>query len=262
MPQTSRPNWQRISEMQPRSSMNARICDPVLQATWLGRIEYPEAWAHQRRLWMGRLDGDCGDTLMLLEHPPTYTLGRRAIEQDLLFDDVQRAIKGIALYNVDRGGRATYHGPGQLVGYPIVSLGERYDVLTYLRKLEEVLIRTAGDLGVDAARDDDHTGVWVDDNKIGAIGVKITRGITMHGFAFNVSTDLRMFEGIVPCGLSDRWVTSVEQETSVVHSVKEVGALAARHFADIFDRALVWVHPDRLKSVGEVAPEELLEPQA
>ena len=248
--------------MQNPPSAGSGIADPMLQAMWLGRTEYPEAWAQQRRLWMGRLDGDCGDTLMLLEHPPTYTLGRRAIEQDLLIDDVQRAIKGIALYNVDRGGRATYHGPGQLVGYPIMSLGERYDVLTYLRKLEEVLIRTAADLGVEADRDEDHTGVWVGDNKIGAIGVKITRGISMHGFAFNVSTDLRMFEGIVPCGLSDRWVTSVEAETSVVHSVKEVGALAARHLSDIFDRALVWVHPDHLKSVGEVAAEELLEPQA
>jgi lipoate-protein ligase B len=143
-----------------------------------------------------------------------------------------------------------------------MSLGERYNVLTYLRKLEEVLIRTAADLGVDARRDEEHTGVWVDGNKIGAIGVKITRGITMHGFAFNVSTDLGMFEGIVPCGINDRWVTSVEAETSVAHSVKEVGALAAGHLADVFDRALVWVHPDRLKSVGEVAPEEVLEPHA
>jgi lipoyl(octanoyl) transferase len=237
------------------------VHDPVLQVTWLGRVEYPQAWAQQRRLWMGRLDGDCGDTLMLLEHPPTYTLGRRAISDDLVYDDVQRAMKGIALYNVDRGGRATYHGPGQLVGYPIMSVGDRYDVLTYLRKLEEVLIRTAADLGVEAHRDGSHTGVWVGGNKIGAIGVKITRGITMHGFAFNVSTDLRMFEGIVPCGLSDRWVTSVEAETGTAHSIKEVGCMAARHLAAIFDRALVWIHPDHLRSVGEVTPEEVLEPQ-
>src|SRR3712207_8505791 len=104
---------------------------------------------------------------MLLEHPPTYTLGRRAVEQDLVYDEVQRRAKGIALFKVDRGGRATYHGPGQLVGYPILELGERYDVIAYLRKLEEVLIRTAADLGVEAARDEDHTGVWVGKNKIG-----------------------------------------------------------------------------------------------
>jgi lipoyl(octanoyl) transferase len=228
--------------------MNTRVWGPVLQATWLGRIEYPEAWAHQRRLWMGRLDGDCGDTIMLLEHPPTYTLGRRAIEQDLLFDDVQRAIKGIALYNVDRGGRATYHGPGQLVGYPIVSLGERYDVLTYLRKLEEVLIRTAADLGVEAARDDDHTGVWVGDNKIGAIGVKITRGITMHGFAFNVTTDLDDFAGIVPCGIRGAGVCSLAS-LGVSATVEEVAYRLAPALAGALSRPLRWADPGEAGSV-------------
>ena len=180
---------------------------------------------------------------MLLEHPPTYTLGRRALPEDLVYDEAQRRARGISLYEVDRGGRATYHGPGQLVGYPILELGERYDVITYLRRLEEALIRTAADLGVTAGRDPEHTGVWVGSNKIGAIGVKITRGITMHGFAFNVSTDLRMFEGIVPCGLQDRWVTSVEAITGVKHSIKEVAAIAAGHLATAFDRDVVWTHP-------------------
>ena len=132
--------------------------------------------------------------MMLLEHPHTYTLGRRALEEDLVYGEAQRAALGISLFRIDRGGRATYHGPGQLVGYPILALGERYDVIEYLRNLEEVLIRTAADLGVEAARDPQHTGVWVGSNKIGAIGVKITRGITMHGFAFNVTTDLSMFD--------------------------------------------------------------------
>lgn len=180
---------------------------------------------------------------MLLEHPPTYTLGRRAIESDVLSSESQRLARGISLFHVDRGGRATYHGPGQLVGYPIMALGERYDVMSYLRKLEEVLILTAADLGVTAARDPEHTGVWAGTNKIGAIGVKITRGITMHGFAFNVTTDLSMFEGIVPCGISDRWVTSVEAETGRRHSLKEVATIAANHLANVFDRALVWAHP-------------------
>lgn len=221
----------------------------VVTASWFGTVEYAAAWSWQRELYLARLDGDTNDCLMLLEHPPTYTLGRRAIERDLVYNENQRAARGISLYNVDRGGRATYHGPGQLVGYPILALGERYDVISYLRKLEEVVIRTAADLGVEARRDSDHnTGVWVGKNKIGAIGVKITRGITMHGFAFNVSTDLSMFEGIVPCGLQDRWVTSVMNETGRSHTVKEVGALAAKHLCDVFERSLVWTHPRALLS--------------
>ena len=222
----------------------------VLAASWLGRVDYPAAWSWQRELFLARLEGDIDDTLMLLEHPPTYTLGRRANEQDLVYDTAQRAARGISLFNVDRGGRATYHGPGQLVGYPILALGERYDVVSYLRLLEEALIRTATDLGVEAHRDPDHTGVWVGRNKIGAIGVKITRGITMHGFAFNVTTDLDMFQGIVPCGLQDRWVTSIASETATTPSVKEVGALAANHVADVFGRGLAWVHPDTLRARG------------
>jgi lipoyl(octanoyl) transferase len=230
-----------------RVSEEASDSAQLLTAAYLGRVDYQKAWTQQRELWMARLDGESGDSLMLLEHPPTYTLGRRALEGDLVFDESQRRARGISLYSVDRGGRATYHGPGQLVGYPIMALGEGYDVLAYLRRLEDVLIHTAADLGVEARRERDHTGVWVGTNKIGAIGVKITRGITMHGFAFNVSTDLEMFEGIVPCGLSDRWVTSVEALTGRKHSLKEVSTIAAGHLADVFGRALVWTHPDGLR---------------
>ena len=221
-----------------------------MTAAWFGRVDYPAAWSWQRELFLARLDGDIGDSLMLLEHPPTYTLGKRALEEDLVFDEAQRAARGISLFNVDRGGRATYHGPGQLVGYPILELGERYDVISYLRNLEEVVIRTAADLGVEAGRDPDHTGVWVGSNKIGAIGVKITRGITMHGFAFNVATDLKMFEGIVPCGIQGRWVTSVQAETGESPSVKEVGSLAANHVAEVFGRSVVWAHPRTLIAAG------------
>ena len=230
---------------------------PVLTASWLGRVDYGDAWEAQRELFLARLDADRGDSLMLLEHPPTYTLGRRALEDDLVYKEAQRAARGISLFNVDRGGRATYHGPGQLVGYPIMALGtgdadNRYDVISYLRRLEDVVIAVAADLGVEAHRDEDHTGVWVGTNKIGAIGVKITRGITMHGFAFNVSTDLTMFEGIVPCGIAGRWVTSVLAETGEHHGVKEVANLAAIHLSSVFDRSLVWTHPKNLL-VGSLA---------
>jgi lipoyl(octanoyl) transferase len=223
--------------------------DDVLTAAWLGRVEYAEAWSWQQELYLARLDGVVGDALMLLEHPHTYTLGRRATESDLVYEEMERVARGISLYRVDRGGRATYHGPGQLVGYPILALGERYDVVAYLRKLEDALIRTAKELGVDARRDPEHTGVWVGTNKIGAIGVKITRGITMHGFAFNVTTELDMFDGIVPCGLNDRWVTSVHAETGKRHSVKEVARVAANHLADVFSRPLVWTHPRSLTGI-------------
>jgi lipoyl(octanoyl) transferase len=231
-----------------------------LDAAWLGEVDYSDAWARQRELFTARLEGARSDSLMLLEHPPTYTLGRRAIEEDLVYGEDERSRRGISLYRVDRGGRATYHGPGQLVGYPILALGERYDVLGYLRKLEDVLIRTAADLGVGAERDEEHnTGVWVGKNKIGAIGVKITRGVSMHGFAFNIATDLSMFEGIVPCGFKDRGVTSVEAETGARYQVEAIAGIAARHLAEIFDRSLVWTDAQRL--MGRVAErdEQLLQ---
>jgi lipoate-protein ligase B len=219
----------------------------LLTAAWLGRVDYAAAWSWQQELFLARLDGERSDSMMLLEHPHTYTLGRRALEEDLVYGEAQRAALGISLFRIDRGGRATYHGPGQLVGYPILALGERYDVIEYLRNLEEVLIRTAADLGVEATRDPQNTGVWVGSNKIGAIGVKITRGITMHGFAFNVTTDLSMFTGIVPCGIQGRWVTSVQHETGRKHTVKEVATIAAEHMGTVFGRPLVWTHPHALQ---------------
>ncbi len=217
----------------------------VMAATWLGRVDYGTAWSAQGELFNARRAGAIGDCLLLLEHPPTYTLGRRTGPSDLIYDDSSRAARSISLYEVDRGGRATYHGPGQLVGYPIISLGERYDVIAYVRKLEEVLIRTAADLGLEARRKRD-TGVWVGNDKLAAIGVKITRGITMHGFALNLTTDLTMFAGIVPCGLNDRGVTSVEAITGRAHSVRAAAVIAAHHAGVVFGRRLVWTAPDDL----------------
>jgi lipoyl(octanoyl) transferase len=212
----------------------------VLSASWLGRVDYPVAWAWQRRRHELRQQDLCGDTLALLEHPATYTLGRRSVEGELIYDAAQRAARGIVLYRVDRGGRATYHGPGQLVGYPIVGLGGRYDVLAYLRGIESALIETLAELGVAAERDPRHTGVWVGRNKVAAIGVKITRGVTMHGFALNLTTDLEMFKGIVPCGIQDAGVTSVVVETGKHWAGAEVALIVARHFGRVLDRQLRW----------------------
>jgi lipoyl(octanoyl) transferase len=217
-----------------------RPAKTVLTASWLGRVDYQIAWAWQRRRHELRQQDRCADTLGLLEHPATYTLGRRSVEGELLYDAAQRAARGIVLYRVDRGGRATYHGPGQLVGYPIVGLGGRYDVLAYLRGIEAALIETLADLGVAAERDPRHTGVWVGRNKVAAIGVKITRGVTMHGFALNVTTDLDMFQGIVACGIQDAGVTSVAVETGKHWALADVSRIVARHLGRVLDRQLMW----------------------
>ena len=213
----------------------------VLEAAWLGRAGYEEMWAWQRRRFEARRADECNDMVALLEHPPTYTLGRRSTPEEILYTPEQRRALGISLFEVDRGGRATYHGPGQIVGYPIVALGRRYDVIQYLRGIEDALIGSLAEVAIEGYRDPRHTGVWVGDNKIAAIGVRITRGITMHGFALNVGTDLSMFEGIVPCGIEGHWVTSVEAETGLQHRLDDVALILGRHLARVMSRKLQWV---------------------
>ncbi len=217
---------------------DVRVGEPTpsagINASWLGMIDYPAAWSWQRELFLARLEGDIDDTLMLLEHPHTYTLGRRAIEDDLVYDSAQRAARGISLFNVDRGGRATYHGPGQLVGYPIIDLGPRADLAGYVRKLESVMTGALKRFGIDAVGDPDNTGAWVGSNKIGAIGVRVARNVTKHGFALNVAPDLSYFAGIVPCGITDKGVTSMAVEIDRVIPTSEVAVIVAHEFARVF----------------------------
>ncbi len=196
----------------PTCEMNSARC--VLR--WLGRIDYGRAWTLQRAWAAARAEGRRPDALLLLEHPHTYTFGRSGRREHLRLSEEACARRGIALYDVDRGGNVTYHGPGQLVGYPILRLADYgLDYHGYLRALEEVLIQALGALGVPAHREPGYTGVWVGGaegtpEKIAAIGVKVdARGITSHGFALNVDPDLSYFEGIVPCGIADRRVTSL-----------------------------------------------------
>jgi len=175
-----------------------------------GTVGYLEAWDLQRRLAAARASGALArDVVILLEHPPVYTLGRRADRTNVLFDDATLADRGIEVVPVDRGGDVTYHGPGQLVGYPILQLaGLR--VVDYVRALEEILIRALTSVGVTGERSEGYTGVWVGDAKVAAIGVRVSAGrITTHGFALNVRPDLDDFTGIVPCGISDRGVCSL-----------------------------------------------------
>lgn len=194
----------------------------------LGLVPYREAWALQRELAEARRAGSIPDTLLLLEHPHTYTIGRRGTRDHVFLTDRELAERGITCLEVDRGGDVTYHGPGQLVGYPIVALGPRPDVGAYLRSLEEVLIDALADFGVRTGRLVGFTGVWIGSDKIAAIGVKVAQGVTTHGFALNVSTDLSLFRHILPCGIPDKGVTSMARELGAppAHTAVEAAVTA------------------------------------
>lgn len=180
----------------------------------LGRMEYQQAWDLQRRVGEEVGRGTLSDTILMVEHPPVYTVGRSAHGSlaNLLWDDERRRQEGIDLIMVDRGGDITYHGPGQLVGYPVLNLTRHgQDLHQYLRRLESAIIKSLAHWGVDAYQLPPHTGVWVGDEKVAAIGVKASQWITQHGFALNVNPDLTHFSGIVPCGIGDKGVTSMER---------------------------------------------------
>ncbi len=200
----------------------------------LGRTDYGQALELQRQLIAERQQGLIPDQLLLLEHPHVITLGRNGKAANLLASAEVLSRAGIAFYPTDRGGDVTYHGPGQLVGYPIVDLREwQRDVGAYVRAVEQTIIDTLADYGISAGRIPKLTGVWVDDRKIAAIGVHIGRWVTSHGFALNVSTDLSYFQYIVPCGLT-KPVTSMAA-LGVVASLHEVGQTLAAHFGRVFD---------------------------
>jgi lipoyl(octanoyl) transferase len=210
-----------------------------LEVRRLGQVRYDEALALQRQLVEERRADRVPDLLLLLEHPPVITLGVRAeiARGNVVATDERLAQLGVAVHETGRGGDVTYHGPGQIVGYPILDLRpDRCDVHKYVRDLEEVMIRTCADYGVSATRITGLTGTWVGAEKIGAIGIRISRWITSHGFAFNVGTNLDHFKLIVPCGISDRGVTSLERVTGRSIPMGEVEDAIVRRFADVFVR--------------------------
>ena len=236
----------------------------TITAHWLGRIEYGKAHALQEKLVRDRIEKRIGDTLLFLEHDSVITLGRGAEAENVVVTDEERGELGIALYETGRGGDVTFHGPGQLVAYPIFDLKpERCDVRRYVNDLAEIMIALARDYGVGAGTiqgDPKYVGVWVDRDstsewptsemspfrrlaKIGAIGVRLSRWVTMHGFAFNVSTDLSMFERIVPCGIRELGVTSLVDLGASAPSVKEVAEKAAVHFSERFGATVTWSPP-------------------
>ncbi|MGH9452228.1 MAG: lipoyl(octanoyl) transferase LipB [Terriglobia bacterium] len=205
-----------------------------------GRIDYAAALDMQAQLIAARKAGEIPDTLLLLEHPHVYTLGRNARRENVLAVPERLAVIGAAVFETDRGGDVTYHGPGQLVGYPILDLTfHRRDVRWYMRSLEEVFIRVAGEYGVDSRRSDGLTGVWVGRDKLVAMGVHISRWVTSHGFAFNINTDLRYFEWIVPCGLRDRGVTSLQKLLAAPVDAEEAAERVVRHFGKVFEMEMV-----------------------
>jgi lipoyl(octanoyl) transferase len=204
----------------------------------LGRIPYAHGLELQERLVAERQAGHIPDQLLLLEHDPVFTFGRNAQAQNVLLPKDALRERGFELFETGRGGDVTYHGPGQVVGYPILKLPpDRRDVHRYVRDLEEVMIRTCADYGLSASRVAGLTGAWLGDEKIGAIGVRIARWVTSHGFALNVGTDLSAFDLIVPCGIRGRGVTSLERKLGRPVPLDEVMDRLAASFASVFERS-------------------------
>lgn len=198
-----------------------------------GRTRYADAWNAQAELVNRRIAGEINDTLVFTEHEPVFTMGLRAgTERHLVWDSARLAAAGIEVVKTNRGGDITYHGPGQLVGYPILSLDAQRDLHAYLRFLEQVLINSLGVLGLAAARREGKTGIWLGPRKIAAIGVAVKRWVTYHGFALNVNPNLAHFQGIIPCGIgaADGTVTSLAAELGKTVELEEVKAIVAREF--------------------------------
>lgn len=210
-----------------------RASTAPLEVRLLGTVDYADAWALQREIAEARVAGG-PDTLLLLEHPPVYTAGKRTLPEE-------RPLDGTPVVDTDRGGKITWHGPGQLVGYPIIGLTEPLDVVNFVRRLEEALITVCAGLGVDAGRVEGRSGVWVPGEparKVGAIGIRVARGVTLHGFALNCDCDLGAFGGIIPCGIADAGVTSLTAELSRPVAVKDVTEAVAETIADALDGRL------------------------
>jgi len=199
-----------------------------------GEVPYDEAWRWQRRLHERRVGDEIGDTVLLLEHPPVYTAGKRTAP-------AERPIDGTPVVDVDRGGKITWHGPGQLVGYPVLRLPVGVYVVDYVRRLETALIGVCADLGLDTIRVAGRSGVWTGDGarKVAALGIRVSRGVTMHGFALNCDCDLAAYDAIVPCGITDAGVTTLSRELGKTVTVADVVPLVEHSLAALLEPALV-----------------------
>ncbi len=239
----------------------------------LGSMDYREAWDYQEKLlkenvdikashWKQAIEGTPSEKpaetthhLLMVEHPPVYTLGKSGREENLLLSEKEMRQKGYGYYRINRGGDITFHGPGQVVGYPILDLEKFYtDIGKYLRNLEEVIILTMADYGVEGQRSPGETGVWIDatvkgkERKICAMGIRCSRWVTMHGFAFNVNTDLAYFGNIIPCGINDKQVTSLEKELGKKADIEDVKSRIRFYFEKVFDVRLSYQEAALLSS--------------
>jgi lipoyl(octanoyl) transferase len=228
---------------------------PALLCVRPGRLPYREALALQKRLEAARQQDRIPDVLLLLEHPPVYTRGRRSTPEELPMGEDWYRAQGIEVLDTDRGGRLTYHGPGQLVGYPIMSLRPyRDDVHDYIRRMERVVVSVLASYGIEAGPVEGLTGVWSSTRrKIGSIGVHVSRGVTTHGFAVNVNNDLQPFEWIVPCGIDHCRMTSVARELRREQDLAEFGDRVASEFGSVYERDPLAVSPAQLDELHVVA---------
>jgi lipoate-protein ligase B len=224
---------------------------PELWVAHMGRVPYRDGVAIQDRIRTRRQAGEIPDTLLLLEHPPVYTKGRRTDAADLPMGEDWYRLQGIEVEETDRGGRVTYHGPGQLVGYPIM---EVRDVPEYVRTMEGAIVAALADEGIGARVRDELTGVWAGERKIGSIGVHVSRGVTTHGFAINVDNDLQPFEWIVPCGIEHVRMTSICAETGHADHLDCFRRRMAHRFAEAFGLRQRLVSPARLEGAREAVP--------
>jgi lipoyl(octanoyl) transferase len=202
----------------------------------LGLVDYEVAWAMQRELHQEIAESNRPNTLLLLEHPPIFTAGRRTLESE-------RPVDGSRVIDVDRGGKITFHGPGQIVGYPIVRLRDQHNVVGFVREIENALINVCGEFGIKSEQFCERSGVWIRDDKgdrkIAAIGIRVARGVTMHGFALNVDTDLSFYDRIVPCGIKDAGVTSLSNELNRELKTEDVRPILERHIFEALAKVAI-----------------------
>ena len=216
-------------------------------AVSLGRTQYTTAWDLQKKVFEARSTQKIPNVLLLTEHEHVYTLGKSADSNHLLSSDRELAEKGVEIFAIDRGGDITYHGPGQLVGYPIFDLrGFGLNIHSYLRCLEELLIRTLGDYDIEATRDPQFTGVWVRNEKIAAIGIRVSRSTTMHGFALNVNTDLSYFDRIIPCGIFHKGVTSIQRQSGQITPIYQIESSIIQHASSVLGAKVTVIEKDAL----------------
>jgi lipoyl(octanoyl) transferase len=216
----------------------------------IGRTKYVDAWTLQQRILALRQSASLEDILLFTEHEHVYTFGKGGDDNHLLASEEELKIGGVDVFHIDRGGDVTYHGPGQIVGYPILDLNNYFlDVHRYLRSIEEVIIRALAKFGIGAGREQDMTGVWVQGEKIAAIGVKVSRWVTMHGFALNVNSDLTKFNRIIPCGIFHKGVTSMQRVLNQEVPFHSVQKALVQSFADVFERQPHWIDKETLDAL-------------